>query len=576
MKPDFVHHEGGGCAFPARLEDVRKAVALLVRFCRTHGMSPDPLQAIELAATEAANNAAEHGAQLDPAKQISLFWEWQDETFRIRVQDPGNFQPEKTASQPEDPFSERGRGLFLMEQLVDRVQHLSVPGGHQILLEKITGPASFHQESPAEIESTLGSMTEELSISYENLSTLFRLGDALATSRDFQGFLQQSLLQLKILLDCHWVYLAELKPESAKIVTRLEVGTPPPGFPQERETRPSWLEGGVFTSHQDATVERSAALDPSDPLHAIGQCYACPVSFSETILSVLVLGRETSQPYFNAGQLHIARTFADFLGIAIALDQLQRQRSQEQRALRELEIAAQIQQQLLPKQFPSPPGYRTHGICRSARQVGGDYLDVLPVGQEGLFLLIADVMGKGVSAALLATILRTAVHARSSMAPKTEQLMAEIAAQLFQDLGHLDMFITCQCAYADLENGNVNLCSAGHGPALLVPASGEPRIIMGDGGFPLGIVDDQNYSASTVQILPGDRLLLQTDGLFEAESPSGELLGMQRLLAIADRLRDLPLPQYCERILSEIDEFCGNRAAGDDRSLLVLERLPLP
>jgi serine phosphatase RsbU (regulator of sigma subunit)/anti-sigma regulatory factor (Ser/Thr protein kinase) len=576
MNPDFIHQEGGTCTFPARLEDVRRAVALFVRFCKTHGLSAAHLQALELAATEAANNAAEHGAGLDPQKKISLTWEWQDEFLHIRVQDPGHFQAGESATQPEDPFSERGRGLFLMNQLVDRVQHLNLPGGHQILLEKKVGPASFHHESPSEVESTLASMTEELSISYENLSTLFRLGDALATSRDFQGFLHQSLQQLQTLLDCQWVYLAELRSPSGPIVTRLEVGSPPVGFPQERDARSSWLEGGVFTGHQDATVEDTQVLEPSDPLRSIGQCYACPVSFSDAILSVLVLGRDPNQPYFNAGQLHIARTFADFLGIAIALDQLQRQRAQEQRALRELEIAAQIQQQLLPKYFPSEPGYATHGICRSARQVGGDYLDLLQVGKDGVFLLIADVMGKGVSAALLATILRTAVHARASMATQPGRMMAEIAAQLFQDLGHLDMFITCQCVYADMKSGSVSLCSAGHGPALLVPASGPAQSIHSEGGFPLGIMDDYRYGVSTLTIQPGDRLLLLTDGLFEAESPTGEQLGMQRLLENAERLRALPLPDYGTILLSEIEVFCGNRPAGDDRSLLVLERRPLP
>jgi len=540
-------------------------------------MTGENLQSIELAATEAANNAVEHGTGLDPSLTVRLSWEWKNELFRITVRDPGTFLPPSKPFEPEDPFSERGRGLFLLEQLADRVEHRQLPDGHELLLEKKTGPASFHSESPAEIEQTLYSMTEELSVSYENLSTLFRIGDALATSTDFQGFLGRSLQELQTLLDCDWVYLAERSIEPHQIFTRFQVGNPVADFPAERPDQPAYVESRVFDTRQDVTVEINTDLDPGDPLRRTNQClYCCPVPFGDSILSLLVMTRDRSKPYFNAGQLHVARTFADFLGIAIALENIQRRRSREQRVLRDLEIAAEIQQQLLPKHFPSALGYSTHGICRSARQVGGDFLDTFPVGESGIFLLIADVMGKGVSAALLATILRTALHARIGLAGDPERLMAEISSQLFRDLGHLDMFITCQCAYADLETGRITLCSAGHGPSLLIPATGPVREINAEGGFPLGIMDDKNYGSTQLVLQPGDRLALLTDGLFEAESPGGQLLGVDRLMAMVDRLRPLPVPQFCSELLSEIETFCGNKTAGDDRSLLILERQARP
>lgn len=577
MTDGLDYSVGGQCSFPATFGNVRTAVARLMLFCRSHGMAADHLQTVELAATEAANNAAEHGAGLNPSLTIHMAWEWRNDLFRITVRDPGTFQPPPDSRQPDDPLSERGRGLFLLGQLADRVEHRQLPEGHELLLEKTTGPASFHSESPAEIEQTLYSMTEELSVSYENLSTLFRLGDALATSTDFQGFLGRSLQELQTLLDCDWVYLAERSSEPRQIFTRFQVGKPVEDFPAERPDRSAYLESRVFETRKDLTVEINTDLDPQDPLRRTNQyLYCCPVPFGESILSLLVLTRDRSKPYFNAGQLHVARTFADFLGIAIALENIQRRRSKEQRVLRDLEIAAEIQQQLLPTTFPSAHGYTTHGICRSARQVGGDFLDAFPVGKDGIFLLIADVMGKGVSAALLATILRTALHARIGLANEPERLMSEIGSQLYRDLGHLEMFITCQCVYADLVKGELTLCSAGHGPALLIPARGPVREINPEGGLPLGIMDDKNYGVSRLALEPGDRLALLTDGLFEAESPGGELLGVQRLMAMSERLRPLPVPHFCSELLSGIESFCGNNNAGDDRSLLILERLAHP
>ncbi len=144
--------------------------------------------------------------------------------------------------------------------------------------------------------------------------------------------------------------------------------------------------------------------------------------FQSRQLGVCVIARRTYDAFFTAGQIALARTTAEFLGIACANAELQAQRLAQLRVERELEIAAQIQQSLVPKEFPVRPDWRIHGLCVNAQEAGGDFFDV-PEVPGGVLLVIADVMGKGVSAALLAVVLRTAVRAHAPLAANPGELL---------------------------------------------------------------------------------------------------------------------------------------------------------
>ncbi len=227
------------------------------------------------------------------------------------------------------------------------------------------------------------------------------------------------------------------------------------------------VEMRIFRGGARVLVEDCSKLARNDPLwRKTGITCACPVLFQGAVVGVVSIIRRTSGPHFSAAQIHLVRAVADFLGIARTTAHLQKQRPEQQRALREMEIAAEIQQLLLPRFFPNSARSRIFGISQAATEVGGDYFDVLPIGDHGVLPAIADVMGKGMPAALLATVLRTTIRARLDLADHPGRLLSEINDQLGADLATLDMFITAQLAYFCYLTNELTYASAGHCPIL--------------------------------------------------------------------------------------------------------------
>ena len=260
-------------------------------------------------------------------------------------------------------------------------------------------------EDAAEMEATIESMTEELSRSYEDVAALFRFAEELATSTSLLEFLDRSFERLLGLVTAQSAFIRLVSADGISLEL---IGPTPAKAPWVERLIPldsAAAAATAFKTGQPVTVENCAKLPPSDPLHHHeGSAFACPIFFRSTPLGCLVVTRSVHLGYFSAGELGLIRVIADFLGIVRTTNLLQEQRQAQQRALRELEIASAIQQSLLPRMFPDDANYRICGVCQSAQEVGGDYFDALSLPRDGILLVIADVMGKGVPAALLATV----------------------------------------------------------------------------------------------------------------------------------------------------------------------------
>src|SRR5205823_6839366 len=135
------------------------------------------------------------------------------------------------------------------------------------------------------------------------------------------------------------------------------------------------------------TVQSCAELLHDDPVwRESGGAFACPVRFREEALGVLTVILPGGAAYYSAAQINIVRVVAEFIGIARATATLQAQRANEQRAIRELEVAAEIQQSLLPKEFPDLPKTRIFGVSQASREIGGDYFDIIPIEGKGVLV----------------------------------------------------------------------------------------------------------------------------------------------------------------------------------------------
>jgi serine phosphatase RsbU (regulator of sigma subunit) len=446
-------------------------------------------------------------------------------------------------------------------------------------LRKRAGPKVPRRESDPESESILRATTEDLSASYESLSALFRFGEQLATAQSFEDFVRHVLDQLNAIVHANeayarvanrsgtlTVFYSEQREESFR-----KLGKRAPPLPDLSPSDDA-LEMQVFRQLEPSSIEDCARLPAGDPLwRETGCAYACPIFFQNSVLGVLTIIRPEATSYFTAGQISIIGVVADFLGIGRTIANLQEQRQSQQRAMRELEIAAEIQQSLLPKSFPDSATTRIFGISQTASEVGGDYFDALPVGERGVLVAIADVMGKGMPAALLATILRATLHARLDLADNPGQLLSTINRQISVDLAKLDMFITAQVAFLSHENGELIFASAGHCPVLHYRKGNDRATQFQAGGVPLGVLDEVAYESVHLKVSPGDRFVFLTDGLYEAQSPRGEMLGLDRIaLQIPKLWADAP-HTFCGSLLDYVREFSGGAQAADDRTVLVVE-----
>lgn len=205
--------------------------------------------------------------------------------------------------------------------------------------------------------------------------------------------------------------------------------------------------------------------------------------------------------------------------------------------------------------------------------VGGDYVDAIEIRDAGLLIVIADVMGKGVPAALLATIFRTAIRSRLNLAETPGWLLAKINKQFHDELGHLNMFITAQAAFLSYDKKVIKLASAGHCPAILLDSKTNETTLLEAEGMPLGIDPSDLYEENLIQLSDTSKLLFITDGFYEAENPKGDMLGMDRLVKAIPNIWEEGLESVPNRAFGVVSKFANGRSATDDQTMMALEIL---
>jgi serine phosphatase RsbU (regulator of sigma subunit) len=262
-----------------------------------------------------------------------------------------------------------------------------------------------------------------------------------------------------------------------------------------------------------------------------------------------------------------------------SIEDLLQEKAEKERLEQELRIARSIQMSLLPQRAFAMPGLALTAHCEPAREVGGDYYDYLPIDSDRLGVLIADVSGKGTSAALYMAELKGVVLSLSEVHASPRDLLIHANRILSR---HLDArsFITVTYGVIDLGHGTLRYARAGHCPMIFMPgphaAPREPRILAPD-GMVVGLqLDDGQLFArlleeATVPLAPGDLCLLYTDGLTEAANPDGDLFGDERLATLVAAHADLSSDELRERILREVRAFAGSTAQQDDMTMVLLK-----
>ena len=233
----------------------------------------------------------------------------------------------------------------------------------------------------------------------------------------------------------------------------------------------------------------------------------------------------------------------------------------------ELQRAREIQQSLLPKEIPQLPGIAIATAWRPARTVGGDYFDVLRLDGNRLAICIADVSGKGVPAALLMANVQASLRASVRDLDSPARVCSIVNGMLCESIA-ANKFVTFFCGVLDANTRAFRYCDAGHPYPILVSA-GAAHTLDNGGGAVLGVFPSWNYQDSSVNLKSGDRLLLFTDGITEAEDSQGEEFGVERVAAFGKAHTANSAAELNEQLLAQVSDFCGAQFQ-DDATLVVL------
>jgi anti-sigma regulatory factor (Ser/Thr protein kinase) len=567
----LIYREYAQCEFSADLASVPEVAGKVRAYCLRYGLDARAWVPVELALVEGLNNAVEHGCRGVCAGRIRVRWNWTNEMLEIEILDPGKFRPLPGPARLPEPVSEGGRGMFVMSSLMDGVSHEIQEENHVLVLRKRLGAPPAAE---ADAQNALEGMTGELSNSFETINALFRFGEELATARSFDHFFAQALWRLLRLIRGDEACL-RVGDEQGRL--KLVSPTQGPGsseLPEFLDPDSDAIEAQVFRESERHTVEDCSTLGAGDPQRrARGSTFVCPILFRETTVGVLSVFRRQAYPYFTAGEIQLIGTVTEFLGIAWTMALSEERRQAQQRTERELEIAAEIQQSLLPTGCPETGRLRIFGRSQAAHEVGGDYFDVLAIGDKGVLIAIADVMGKGMPAALLAMILRTTIRAHADLAEHPGQLLTVVNQQLGIDLNKLQMFITVQLAFLSNEADELIFANAGHCPLLKFSPGATSATQSHGGGVPLGAMDEVVYESYREPMISGDRLVLLSDGIYEAQSAAGTMLGLDALCRQLPAICAGDARNDCQRVLDYVARYSTGIPSADDRTLVIAQRL---
>jgi sigma-B regulation protein RsbU (phosphoserine phosphatase) len=248
---------------------------------------------------------------------------------------------------------------------------------------------------------------------------------------------------------------------------------------------------------------------------------------------------------------------------------LQRTTKEKERYTKELEIAKEIQESFLPESIPVIPGYDLAAATVPAMEIGGDLYDVIALERGQWGLVIADVSGKSVSAALYMALSRTLIHASGTGHASPTPAMQWVNRMLFDD-GRSGMFITIIYGILDPAHKTFTYVNAGHNPPLLLKKKEEHAQYIESRDIALGVLEEVPAASRSIPLESGDLLFLYTDGITEAFNETDECYGEERLAAYLERNRTLSAHDLIDGLLREIQVFRGSAPQSDDITLLVL------
>src|SRR5215212_7655508 len=369
-----------------------------------------------------------------------------------------------------------------------------------------------------------------------------------------------------------WRGRASAAAEASIEATPLSTIAPPDQAPLEIAPNDPLL--AYFQSASEAVDIDALELDSPAlrEFKAAGVKLAVPLVSQGELIGVLNLGARLSEQDYSSDDRKLLDKLAAQAAPALRVAQLVREQKTEaatrERFEQELEVARLIQQNFLPRELPDLPGWQIAAYYRPAREVGGDFYDVIPLPDGRVAFVVGDVTDKGVPAALVMSATRSVLRASAQRLIEPGVVLERVNEHLCPDMPE-KMFVTCLYGVLDPSSGHLRFANAGHDLPYVKTADGV--IELRARGMPLGLMPGMDYEEKEATLEPGDSVLLHSDGVVEAHDPERDMFGFPRLKETMGRVAGGQ--ELIDRVLGDLEAFVGADAEQeDDITMVTLER----
>lgn len=418
-------------------------------------------------------------------------------------------------------------------------------------------------------EQALQSMTDELIVAWDQLELIYRLSQTLAEHTSLSEVLTSTLEEIINVVTVEIAFIIFRVDDHIRVVMAGDKSLPETIFDESLLSGLTNLDQLSLFNNRDAVLE----VWPN-ALTELHNLIAAPVPSSSSMVAALGLINNTKnhEPVdFSSRHAKLITAVSEQIGSIFDYFDLQDQVIAQERWRHELEIAAQIQESLLPGQMPNVSGLDVDVTTLPAYEVGGDFYDFVQNDENQLTAIVGDVAGKGIPAAMITSMVRTMLRVESLHNQEPHVIIQRTNDAVHEDLGRADLFVTAFVATLDTKASVLMYANAGHVPAIIYHAKSQQSRMLTATTLPIGIAGyDFSKRTQFVHVADGDTLVIYSDGVFDASDPNGEQFGIEKIRQLVHDHIDEPPDRLKEIILNNLADTDRSEQRADDVTLIVI------
>ncbi|HKV40854.1 MAG TPA: GAF domain-containing SpoIIE family protein phosphatase [Blastocatellia bacterium] len=402
-----------------------------------------------------------------------------------------------------------------------------------------------------------------MAVSDKTLNTLIEAVRRVSNSLDLGEVLDTILDSLKELVNYSAAVVCVVDAKTGAVHGLRERGYPAAAVGENFLEAGSGIIGWVI-EHKKSQIVGDVKHDTryvSARAETVSEMAAPVIRYDGEVIGVINVEADWPDGYKDR-DLNLLNMFAALAASAIDHTLLYRKVMRQQNVESELHLARSVVDSLLPRAFPLVEGFDIYGLTIPVREVGGDYFDFINSVTDRLGLVVADVSGKGLAAALIMVAFRAYIHATVINDFAMRIVMARVNRLVYESTEG-DRFITTFYGLIDPEQKRLLYISAGHNPPLLLHEDGSSELLK-DSGLPLGVFPDSRYSESVVNLISGEILVLYTDGVIEARNAADQDFGVEKLEETVRRYADQRAHEICNKVVEAVNEYSSEIGGPED------------